>query len=54
MVDSATIPNFQCTALMEPLDDEARALLQAECDRLRSKCTISGYGEIPGIGPVRI
>ena len=49
---SAMQPGWTPTALMEALDSEAAALLQVECDRLRSPDANNPGGCIIGIGPI--
>ena len=50
-IDSGSLLDFRCTALMAALDSEAQTLLTAECDRLRAE-TVSNKtpGTVIGIG----
>ena len=56
-IDSSEILNFACTAWMEAMDEEAEALLEAECQRLRmiadSNAASTERACIPGVGPVQ-
>jgi len=47
-VESADYINFACSPHMTALDDEAQAMLQVECDRLRAEA--KNFGVVIGYG----